>query len=64
MFPKLQTKVKLALAPWVDSDAEGLCDQCTEVAKDVFETGRRVIWDNLPSYFDLPKWEDLKDFAD
>ncbi|KDR86009.1 hypothetical protein GALMADRAFT_132620 [Galerina marginata CBS 339.88] len=37
------------------------CDSCaTEIIK-IYRAGRKVIWDNLPSYFGLPKWEDLKD---
>ncbi|KDR86008.1 hypothetical protein GALMADRAFT_235195 [Galerina marginata CBS 339.88] len=37
------------------------CDSCACEIRNIYYAGREVIWNNLPSYFGLPKWEDLKD---
>ncbi|KDR86012.1 hypothetical protein GALMADRAFT_132623 [Galerina marginata CBS 339.88] len=39
----------------------GYCDSCACEIRNIYYAGREVIWDNLPSYFGLPKWEDLRD---
>ncbi|KDR86011.1 hypothetical protein GALMADRAFT_235199 [Galerina marginata CBS 339.88] len=48
-------------SPVEDRVLELYCDSCAAEIKKIYEAGREVIWDNLPSYFGLPKWEDLKD---
>ena len=58
--------VPLSLDPGVSSisyDAENvLCDKCFSVAEAHYGVRREEIWKELPSYFMLPLWEDLKDF--
>ncbi|KDR86013.1 hypothetical protein GALMADRAFT_49237, partial [Galerina marginata CBS 339.88] len=41
--------------------SEEYCDSCDAEIRNIYQAGREVIWDNLPSYFGLPKWEDLRD---
>jgi hypothetical protein len=37
-----------------------LCASCREHRKESCITGRKKIWENLPSFFDLPPWGELK----
>ncbi|KAF6759127.1 hypothetical protein DFP72DRAFT_1167029 [Ephemerocybe angulata] len=37
-----------------------LCEKCLKEAQEKFEVERSVTWMELPGYFGLPKWEDLK----
>ncbi|KDR86010.1 hypothetical protein GALMADRAFT_85228 [Galerina marginata CBS 339.88] len=37
------------------------CDSCAAEIRKIYQAGRKIIWDQLPSYFGLPKWADLKD---
>ncbi|KAF5340603.1 hypothetical protein D9611_007346 [Ephemerocybe angulata] len=37
-----------------------LCEKCSKEAQEKFEVERPVTWKELPGYFGLPKWEDLK----
>ncbi|KDR67627.1 hypothetical protein GALMADRAFT_79593 [Galerina marginata CBS 339.88] len=39
-----------------------ICLVCVDSVKQAHSHVRKEIWESLPSYFDLPKWEDLKDF--
>ncbi|KDR85999.1 hypothetical protein GALMADRAFT_109535 [Galerina marginata CBS 339.88] len=39
----------------------GYCEICGDEVRRVHLAGRQHIWDNLPSYFELPDWKDLKD---
>ncbi|KAJ3532840.1 hypothetical protein NMY22_g7578 [Coprinellus aureogranulatus] len=57
------------LCPWEDfkqdliqEDAlKELCDPCLQYAKRAHEDGRRAVWAQLPTYFRLPLWKDLRD---
>ncbi|KAJ7794279.1 hypothetical protein B0H14DRAFT_2923441 [Mycena olivaceomarginata] len=37
-----------------------LCDVCAELAETTITTGRAKMWENLPSFFDLHPWSELK----
>ncbi|KDR86000.1 hypothetical protein GALMADRAFT_235186 [Galerina marginata CBS 339.88] len=37
------------------------CASCFGEIRRIYEAGRVHIWDNLPTYFELPNWQDLKD---
>ena len=57
--------IDLTLNPYINSlstSAENLCEKCHSVAQERYDAGRKEIWKELPSYFMLPAWEDLKDF--
>lgn len=41
-----------------------LCSPCKEHASKAHGEGRKTVWAALPTYFQLPAWEDLKDFED
>ncbi|KAF7969809.1 hypothetical protein HWV62_25926 [Athelia sp. TMB] len=45
-----------ALAEWEDCD---LCGACAEVAKERQQRGRIKFWDQLPSIFNLPSWDEM-----
>lgn len=49
-----------AIDEWDEEWEEDLCDACISVAKSSHETGRGEIWSWLPSFFDLPPWEELE----
>jgi hypothetical protein len=51
----------LALGRWQPSWKDGLCMACLASAKEVYEAGRKRVWDKLPSYFALPGWNDMQD---
>jgi hypothetical protein len=36
-----------------------LCGNCLFVAKDKYESQRKKLWEELPSYFGLPSWANL-----
>ncbi|KAJ7647762.1 hypothetical protein FB45DRAFT_894359 [Roridomyces roridus] len=36
------------------------CTTCQKSAKEAMEAGRQRVWEQLPSYFDLPPWSELK----
>ncbi|KAJ7495407.1 hypothetical protein FB451DRAFT_1077050 [Mycena latifolia] len=42
-----------------DWRAVGLCAECTTTSIALFCSERAALWDNLPSFFDLPPWEEL-----
>ena len=37
---------------------------CAYTAEKLFRSGQDKLWDELPSYFGLPNWDDLQDFDD
>ncbi|KAF9558726.1 hypothetical protein CPC08DRAFT_638595 [Agrocybe pediades] len=37
------------------------CENCYPKFVEIYEAMREVLWDRLPSFFGLPKWEELKD---
>jgi hypothetical protein len=47
-----------ALDPWGPWQ-QGLCLQCAADVKVSHESGRKKIWDKLPSFFGLPSWTQL-----
>ncbi|KDQ59528.1 hypothetical protein JAAARDRAFT_624217 [Jaapia argillacea MUCL 33604] len=47
------------LGVWDESWEDGLCLQCIEVGKGIYMASRQTLWDQLPSIFDLPPWEEL-----
>ncbi|KAJ7638481.1 hypothetical protein FB45DRAFT_903008 [Roridomyces roridus] len=44
--------------PWA-SFRKAVCDNCYNVSFTNSNHQRQLIWDKLPSYFDLPPWEEL-----
>ncbi|KAJ7656279.1 hypothetical protein DFH06DRAFT_991924 [Mycena polygramma] len=38
----------------------GFCPLCTQYTRESFETGRKKMWKDLPGFFDLPPWDQLK----
>ncbi|KAF7317542.1 BTB domain-containing protein [Mycena kentingensis (nom. inval.)] len=44
---------------WDESWEEDLCEACVDAAKAVHEAARKECWEMLPSYFGLPKWDEL-----
>ncbi|KDR79555.1 hypothetical protein GALMADRAFT_243654 [Galerina marginata CBS 339.88] len=40
--------------------AQSFCQNCFAQVKAASEAGRQKIWDELPSYFGLPAWKDLR----
>ncbi|KAJ7125106.1 hypothetical protein C8R44DRAFT_669154 [Mycena epipterygia] len=38
----------------------GFCNACQQHMKESVEAGRRKMWEDLPSFFDLPPWTELK----
>jgi hypothetical protein len=54
---------------WTDADAgplpaidflqSGMCTECALPASRNWETRRAAIWQDLPSYFSLPPWDEL-----
>jgi hypothetical protein len=39
---------------------DSLCDACAALAETAITTGRAKMWENLPSFFDLHPWSELK----
>ncbi|KAH6911776.1 hypothetical protein BKA70DRAFT_1146185 [Coprinopsis sp. MPI-PUGE-AT-0042] len=53
-------KVKRALEPFKRTFfAEGMCNVCASAVETEFKEGQRAFWEELPTYFDLPPWEEL-----
>lgn len=52
--------VSRGLEKWSDVKTDGLCRSCREDAKEIHQDGRQKMWEMLPSFFDLPDWEELK----
>lgn len=49
----------LALEPWDDSWAEGMCKFCADAAKRSHRQGRLKVWSALPAVFGLPNWDEI-----
>ncbi|KAH6907633.1 hypothetical protein BKA70DRAFT_1283560 [Coprinopsis sp. MPI-PUGE-AT-0042] len=41
--------------------ATGLCSTCTSIVQTEYRKGQKTFWMELPTYFNLPPWEKLKD---
>ncbi|KDQ56534.1 hypothetical protein JAAARDRAFT_79101 [Jaapia argillacea MUCL 33604] len=48
-----------ALEDWNEEWNDDLCPACIAGGKQRFEAARQIIWDKLPSLFDLPPWNEL-----
>lgn len=48
------------LSPWDEDWEEDLCSACVSKAQTIHSAGRQSYWNQLPSIFDLPDWEELK----
>lgn len=48
-----------ALKHWGNQWENGLCQPCILTCRDEHNSGRAEIWENLPSYFSLPPWDQL-----
>lgn len=46
---------------WAPAWDSKLCEDCKDSGKAAVAIGRQKIWDQLPSIFELPPWEDLKE---
>lgn len=50
--------------PFVEWQAKwqthGLCDECATTSRKSHDEGRLKIWNQLPSVFELPDWEELR----
>jgi hypothetical protein len=57
----LKTPSKFSLRRWQSSWKDGLCMACLASAEEAYEAGRKRVWDELPSYFALPGWNDMQD---
>ncbi|KAG2010474.1 hypothetical protein CC2G_013295 [Coprinopsis cinerea AmutBmut pab1-1] len=42
--------------------SDGFCSDCIRVGFSKVEEGRQKVWEELPAYFDLPPWDNLKNF--
>ncbi|KAJ7778504.1 hypothetical protein B0H16DRAFT_1503779, partial [Mycena metata] len=47
-------------APFQMTSCSGLCPQCNALHLEILAEGRKKLWENLPSFFDLPPWDELK----
>ncbi|KAJ3532844.1 hypothetical protein NMY22_g7579 [Coprinellus aureogranulatus] len=45
-----------------DGKSNDLCRECVKEFRKGHAEGRRTTWDELPAYFNLPKWNELNDF--
>jgi hypothetical protein len=50
----------LALCEFAPGSPKSLCTGCRSHAKELLQKGRKKIWDELPGFFDLPPWSELK----
>jgi hypothetical protein len=50
----------LALCEFAPGSPKSLCTACRSHAKELLQKGRKKIWDELPGFFDLPPWSELK----
>ncbi|KAJ6542686.1 hypothetical protein B0H19DRAFT_306044 [Mycena capillaripes] len=52
------------LVPFRLAARQGLCSACERHHKMVMAEGRKKLWDDLPTFFDLPPWGELKNEID
>ncbi|KAH8804132.1 hypothetical protein DL96DRAFT_1822838 [Flagelloscypha sp. PMI_526] len=52
------------LSNWSSWPPSKLCDSCINSIDRRHEAERRAFWEALPSFFDLPSWEELREAAD
>ncbi|KAJ6466861.1 hypothetical protein C8R45DRAFT_1020346 [Mycena sanguinolenta] len=56
IFSKL-ARLRVSFAP---ISGKWLCDSCMCQHREVMAETRKKMWEDLPSYFDLPPWDELK----
>ncbi|KIM44192.1 hypothetical protein M413DRAFT_376539 [Hebeloma cylindrosporum] len=63
LFSTGDGKISL-LEPWrvVETSNFLLCEPCLESLRVPYQKARQGLWADLPSFFGLPPWEELKDF--
>ena len=49
----------IALDPWKTKYEKGFCSLCVARFKEIHDVGRLNIWNQLPSVFGLPGWDEL-----
>ncbi|KAJ7668644.1 hypothetical protein DFH06DRAFT_982852 [Mycena polygramma] len=49
----------VAIFPRVQSVEKSFCTACVKVVRTVTEVGSAKMWQDLPSFFDLPRWDEL-----
>ena len=50
------------LEPWDQNSKTRLCKPCLDSLMVAYEEAREELWNDLPSFFGLSPWEELKDF--
>ncbi|KAF8146888.1 hypothetical protein K438DRAFT_1868551 [Mycena galopus ATCC 62051] len=63
IFVAVRLKDHTILRPlnkWPRGGPKELCNACRLRVNELTMAGRKKIWDNLPSFFNLPPWEELK----
>ncbi|KAF7296508.1 BTB domain-containing protein [Mycena chlorophos] len=48
------------LQPWRNMWSAGLCESCVKVARAAYVDAQKGIWAELPSFFSLADWEELR----
>jgi hypothetical protein len=61
LFPTIDGHLH-QLGPWDQESKTPLCKPCFDSLNVAYEKARQKLWDDLPSFFGLPPWEELKDF--
>jgi hypothetical protein len=51
----------IALRPWQSDWERNMCEHCISAAKRSHQEGRQRIWNELPTFFGLPGWDNLID---
>lgn len=49
----------ITLDDWQRDWENGMCSVCIAIAQALHEKGRKQAWDDLPSAFGLPSWDEL-----
>lgn len=58
-----ENKMKFLKRPeGINQLVAGFCVECKKAIVERYTAGRKSVWDQLPSFFELPNWGDLKDF--
>jgi len=49
----------MAFHPWKDEWDDGMCEFCISQYREVHAYAQNMAWNELPSIFGLPGWNDL-----
>ena len=49
------------VAHWFNNDVSFLCPSCTSSYKDAYKSARKKVWNELPGYFGLGTWEEIRE---